>query len=176
MLTIMFSSFTTATSPIFTPDSLLNSTKTDTVASAGLDSLTESILTRAKSYINKPYCYSGKGDKCFDCSGFVYKIFLEHGIVLPPSSSQQAVCGNFISPETALPGDLIFFNGRRANCETIGHVGIITQVEGGEVYFIHASVKSGVIISRLSEPYYAARFMCIKNVLHELPSTMPETN
>ena len=176
MFVTLFSSYTTAKSTFCNSDSILNASNTDSVETIHTDSLTESILARAKSFLNKPYCYSGKGEKCFDCSGFVYKIFKEHGIELPPSSSQQAVCGNFISPETALPGDLIFFNGRRANCETIGHVGIITQVEAGEVYFIHASVKSGVIISRLSEPYYAARFMCIKNVLHELPSEMPETN
>lgn len=181
IFTILLSSFAIAKamdniSPYSTSDSISHTQKTDTVAVYTLDSLTESILTKAKSYLNKPYCYSGKGDKCFDCSGFVYKIFAEHGIHLPSSSSQQAVCGNFTNPKTALPGDLIFFNGRKANCETIGHVGIITNVEGDEVYFIHASVKSGVIISKLSEPYYAERFMCIKNVLHEIQTEMPETN
>ena len=131
----------------------------------GIDSLRYSLVMFAKTFLNKPYCYSGKGNKCFDCSGLMQRVFSTHNIVLPPSSTTQAVCGNFIAPLNAKPGDLIFFNGRRANSEDIGHVGMVIEVTETEVYFIHASVQSGVIISCLSENYYAQRFMCVKNVL-----------
>lgn len=134
------------------------------------DSLRNAILESAFAYLKKPYCASGRvHGKCFDCSGLVYTVFKEFNISLPPSSSTQAVCGNFIAPKNALPGDLIFFNGRKSNSEEIGHVGIISAITENEIYFIHSSTKRGVIVSTLSEKYYAERFMCIKNII-DLPA------
>jgi hypothetical protein len=130
----------------------------------GEDSLRMSLVSYAKKYLNKPYCSAGKQGKCFDCSGLMYKVFGDHGIKLPPSSSTQAVCGNFIHPLNAKSGDLIFFNGRRKN-EEVGHVGMIVEITDSEVYFIHSTIHAGVIISKLSEVYYKDRFMCVKNIL-----------
>lgn len=150
-------------------DSLsLNSNKT--ISKNTNDSLRNAILESAFEYLKKPYCASGRiHGKCFDCSGLVYTVFKEFNITLPPSSSTQAVCGNFISPKNALPGDLIFFNGRKSNSEEIGHVGIISAITENEIYFIHSSTKRGVIVSTLSEKYYTVRFMCIKNII-DLPA------
>lgn len=130
----------------------------------GEDSLRESLVVYAKKFLNKPYCSAGKAGKCFDCSGLMYKVFGDHGIKLPPSSSTQAVCGNFIHPLNAKAGDLIFFNGRRKN-EEVGHVGMIVEISDSEVFFIHSTIHAGVIISKLSEVYYKDRFMCVKNIL-----------
>jgi murein DD-endopeptidase / murein LD-carboxypeptidase len=122
----------------------------------------EQIVDYAKSFLNKPYCYSGNRDKCFDCSGFVQRVFSQFQMNLPHSSSAQATCGQFVSMQHAQIGDLIFFNGRNAHSEDIGHVGIVVQVSENDILFIHSSVKSGVVISSIHEPYYQKRFMCIK--------------
>lgn len=122
----------------------------------------EQIVTYAKSYLNKPYCYSGNNGKCFDCSGFVQKVFSQFQLPLPHSSSAQATCGQFVSMQNVQIGDLIFFNGRNAHSEDIGHVGIVVQVTENDILFIHSSVKAGVVISSIHEPYYQKRFMCIK--------------
>ena len=98
-----------------------------------------------------------------DCSGMVYATFLKKEITMPRSSRDLSQHGITIDKEEALPGDLIFFktNGR----SVINHVGIITDIFGGEIKFIHASVHGGVIISSLSEPYYTKAFVKINRVI-----------
>lgn len=151
---------------VFTPKDTLPFNSNKSYSEKINDSLRNAILETAFAYLKKPYCASGRvHGKCFDCSGLVYTVFKEFDISLPPSSSTQAVCGNFTTPKNAIPGDLIFFNGRKSNSEDIGHVGIISAITENEIFFIHSSTKRGVIVSTLSEKYYAERFMCIKNII-----------
>jgi len=63
----------------------------------------------------------------------------------------------------AKAGDLIFFKtNRRKNF--INHVGIVTQVNGKEIKFIHASIKKGVIESSTLEDYYASTYAKVGRV------------
>ena len=85
-------------------------------------------------------------------------------MTLPRSSSSMAVGAGFkIDRSQAQKGDLIFFttNGRGS----INHVGMITEINGDEIKFIHSSVQAGVIISSTEEPYYKRRFVQINRVL-----------
>ena len=47
----------------------------------------------------------------------------------------------------------------------IPHVGLVVDVDGGEVKFIHASSKRGVVISSLSDAYYKKAFRIAKRVM-----------
>lgn len=125
--------------------------------------LCDSLINYAKQYLNKPYCYGSNVPKCFDCSGFVQFVFSHFGTKLPNSSGNIAYYGKFISFKNASAGDLIFFNGRSAG-ETVGHVGIVTKTEGNAIYFIHASVQAGVIVSNTLESYYSKRLLFVKRV------------
>ena len=125
--------------------------------------LCDSLINYAKQYMHKPYCYGSNVPKCFDCSGFVQYVFSHFGTNLPHSSGSMAYYGKFISFKNASAGDLIFFNGRSIG-ETVGHVGIVTRTEGNAIYFIHASVHSGVIVSNTLETYYNNRLMFVKRV------------
>jgi cell wall-associated NlpC family hydrolase len=124
----------------------------------------DSLVEFAKKYLHKPYCYGSKVPKCFDCSGFVNFVFKEFGKTLPNSSGIIAYEGKFISFRNAIKGDLVFFNGRNYNNETIGHVGIVTECKDGLIYFIHASVQAGIIISNTGETYYKNRLLFVKRV------------
>lgn len=124
----------------------------------------DSLLSFAKQYLNKPYCYGSKPPKCFDCSGFVWFCFSHFGTELPHSSQSSAFLGKFVSREHARKGDLIFFTGRNSQSETVGHVGIITEIKEDAILFIHASVQAGVIVSSSEETYYKQRFMMIKRI------------
>ena len=64
----------------------------------------------------------------------------------------------------AQKGDLIFFNGRQSGTETVGHVGIVSHMQSDTIYFIHASVQSGVIVSHTKEAYYQQRLLFVKRV------------
>ena len=126
--------------------------------------LCDSVINFASKYLKKPYCYGSKPPKCFDCSGFVNFVFKNFGTTVPNSSGAIAFEGKFISFKNAVAGDLIFFTGRNSQSETVGHVGIVTEQKEGIIFFIHASVQAGVIVSNTSEVYYNKRLMFVKRV------------
>ncbi|PVZ93346.1 peptidoglycan endopeptidase [Amnibacterium flavum] len=68
-------------------------------------------------YQGVPYRYGGADPSGFDCSGFVMFVYAQFGISLAHSVRSQAASGTIISPEDAVPGDLVIFSGE-------GHDGI----------------------------------------------------
>lgn len=126
--------------------------------------LCDSVVNYAKQFMNKRYCYGSKYPNCFDCSGLVLYVFKNFNINLPHCSECQGKMGRFVSKQNAFAGDLIFFTGRNKNSESIGHVGIVTEYKDNKVYFIHASVQAGVIISNTDEAYYKDRYLFIKRI------------
>jgi len=116
------------------------------------------IINNALNYVGTPYCYGGMGDKqCFDCSGFVNKVYESVGISLPRVSADIFREGYVVDRFNAEPGDLVFFssNGR------INHVGIYL----GNDNMIHSSTSKGVIIQSLSLDYYKTRLTGFKKYL-----------
>ncbi|MBC7425843.1 MAG: C40 family peptidase [Bacteroidia bacterium] len=136
----------------------------DTLKSTRDTSKQDRLLAYAEKHLGKRYGYGKTGKGGFDCSGFVMQCFNNFGVELPHSSSAMAYLGNFVSFEHARKGDLIFFTGRSSETETVGHVGIVTEIKNNVIYFIHASVQAGVIISNTEEIYYKKRFMLIKRL------------
>lgn len=125
--------------------------------------LNDRIIATATDHLGVRYKYGGTTKSGFDCSGLVYTSFKRFDISLPRSSFEMAEFGQKIKDSEAQKGDLIFFitnGGRRIN-----HVGIITEVNRDEIKFVHASTKSGVIISSTKEPYYKKNFVKIARVL-----------
>ena len=93
----------------------------------------------------------------------MFTTFKEVNMTLPRSSRNMARIGSKVSKEEAKAGDLIFFATTRK--KTISHVGMITEIIGDEIKFIHSSTSLGVIISSVKEAYYAKRFVQINRVL-----------
>ncbi|HSQ45491.1 MAG TPA: NlpC/P60 family protein [Lutibacter sp.] len=120
-----------------------------------IDTASEKLGTR---YRSGGTTYSG-----FDCSGLMFNTFKQINLNLPRSSNQQAKIGTKIQKSQAQKGDLIFFatNGSRS----INHVGMITEIIGDEIKFIHSSTSLGVIVSSIKEAYYSKRFKQINRVL-----------
>lgn len=79
---------------------------------------------------------------------------------LPRTSSSQALEGTKVEKDELLPGDLVFFNTSGAG---ISHAGIYV----GEGAFAHSSSSKGVTISKLSETYYAKRYVTARRVSTE---------
>ena len=119
----------------------------------------DKIVATANKYIGVPYVWGGSSPSGFDCSGLVQYAFKAHGINLPRTSKQQWTVGTVISKSELKPGDLVFF----ANTYTSGisHVGIYV----GDNQFIHASSSKGVMISSLSNTYWAAHYHGCRRVL-----------
>lgn len=119
------------------------------------------LLDFAKSMIGTPYRYaSSNPDKGFDCSGFVSYVFKNFGFKVPRSSPEFASTGVPVKLTEAKVGDVLIFTGSNPRVRRIGHVGIISSIEDGEIKFIHSSSgkANGVTITNL-DGYYKSRFM-----------------
>ncbi len=125
--------------------------------------LVDQLIKMASDNIGTRYRSGGTSKAGFDCSGLMCTTFGAFDIKLPRSSFEQASYGTKISTEEAQKGDLIFFktNGR----SQINHVGMVVEVNEGEIKFIHSSVQRGVIISSTKEKYYERNFTQINRVL-----------
>jgi probable lipoprotein NlpC len=112
------------------------------------------IVDIALSYKGSPYLFGGTDEDGFDCSGLVYRVFLQcTGVSLPRTAKEQFDFREPIDKAELQPGDLIFFN----TAGPITHVGIYE----GDGRFIHAASegpKLGVIESSLSDGYWDRAF------------------
>jgi cell wall-associated NlpC family hydrolase len=114
-------------------------------------------LTRsALRFLGVPYAFGGTSTSGFDCSGFVQHVFAMLGVALPRTADAQYDAGHRAvgGPH---PGDLVFFD----TYGGVSHVGI--YLGGGK--FVHASSSHGVMVSRLSESYWASRYVGAKRLI-----------
>ena len=114
-------------------------------------------LTRsALRFLGVPYVFGGTTTSGFDCSGFVQHVFAMLGIGLPRTADAQYDVGR---PAVGgpRPGDLVFFD----TYGGVSHVGI--YLGGGQ--FVHASSSHGVMVSHLSESYWASRYVGAKRLI-----------
>lgn len=121
------------------------------------------LISFAKKQLGAPYKYGGTTPKGFDCSGFVYFVFNEFGKTLPRSSRDIARIGEKVNRQDLQVGDLVFFEGRTRN-GVVGHVGIVSDINNDNVFFIHASTNRNVIVSNMKEEYYVVRFLLARRI------------
>lgn len=123
------------------------------------EGLVQEILNYAYKYRGTPYRHGAMSPRGFDCSGFTSYVFKRFGISLDRTSRGQIFDGRRVQRGDLKPGDLVFFNGRAVN-RTIGHVGIVTEVnkEDNTFKFIHAA-RTGVQENKSNESYYSRRYM-----------------
>lgn len=121
------------------------------------------LINVASDNLGTGYRAGGITPAGFDCSGLMYSTFKKFDISLPRSSHEMAQVGTEINPDNAKKGDLIFFINRGQH--RINHVGMIVEVNGDEIKFIHSSTSGGVMISSLKESYYERTFKQINRII-----------
>lgn len=146
---------------------LLYATEPDTVATVRSEVIADSIIKKATQYLGVNYCRGGVNRNCFDCSGFVQRVYGTYGYDLPHSSAAIAKMGVPVkNKEDIRPGDLIYFKGRNLKSKAVGHVGIVVQNDGNSIIFIHASVNNGICFNELeTSQYYKSRFLGARRVI-----------
>ncbi|AQG78386.1 C40 family peptidase [Spirosoma montaniterrae] len=130
--------------------------------------LVGNVIDFARKHLAIRYRSGGTSTRGFDCSGFTRFCFSHFGISLPHSSAAQGNVGQPISKDDAQPGDLILFKGHSAGGSRIGHVGLITEVIGDRIKFIHSAWNGGVRYDYLHANYYQHRFVGVRRVVHLL--------
>lgn len=112
----------------------------------------DEIALRAMAQLGKAYRYGGADLEGFDCSGLVYFIHQELGLVAPRTAQQQFNAATPIQRARLEPGDLVFF---RFSGTRISHVGIYA----GNGRFVHApQTGRNIELKSLDDAYYAKHF------------------
>lgn len=125
---------------------------------------TSNIIKTAKTFEGTKYKFGGTTKKGMDCSGLVYVAYGKEGVKLPRVSRDMAKQGKAVSLKKVIKGDLLFFKtGKSKN--RVNHVGIVTKVSKGEIFFIHASTTLGVINSSLNESYWKKTFVEARRII-----------
>src|SRR5690625_4777507 len=123
-----------------------------------LSSVNETLYSAFDVWRGTPYQFGGNSRNGIDCSAFTQPTLDEYFSAAVARSArgrpQEGVC---VRRSQIQPGDLIFSRTQRG----VLHVGIAM---GGDE-FLHASVSNGVMISSLSEHYWAGNYLGTRRVL-----------
>ena len=117
--------------------------------------IAKSLTRSALRFIGTPYVFGGTSTTGFDCSGYVQHVFAMLGIHLPRTADAQFYAGHSVGGHMDA-GDLVFF---QTYAPGPSHVGIYL----GNGDFVHSS-SHGVMISKLHDSYWAARYLGAKRV------------
>ncbi|MBQ4132193.1 MAG: C40 family peptidase [Desulfovibrionaceae bacterium] len=114
----------------------------------------EAIVQTARTQLGKPYKWGGCSPRDgFDCSGYVYWVYQQHGIDVPRNSSGQADAGDEVGRSALRPGDIVVFSPRWQS-------GLHTGIYSGRGKFLH-SPKTGSTIreDKITDSHWADCFV-----------------
>lgn len=115
------------------------------------------ILATANQYLGAKYIYGGTTPSGFDCSGFTFYVYKQHGITLNRTAATQYSNGVAVNRNDLQQGDLVMFGKSGIN-----HVGI--YIGGGKM--IHAANPSrGVTTDTINSGYYNINYVGARRVL-----------
>ncbi|GGA53016.1 C40 family peptidase [Paenibacillus physcomitrellae] len=127
----------------------------------GANTASASTLSSVVSSVyGTPYKMGATGNGAFDCSGFTKYVFQKMGVTLARQSAAQYKQGTAVAKAQLKAGDLVFFN---TLGNGVSHVGIYM----GSGTFAHASSSKGVRVDKLSNSYYANRYVGAKRILSQ---------
>lgn len=91
------------------------------------------------SHLGRPYVWGASGLKSFDCSGFVWRVMQENGILLKRTTARKYYLSlpKVSADERWRFGNVVFFS-------NLKHCGIVDSRDG----FYHAAVSAGTHRSR----------------------------
>jgi cell wall-associated NlpC family hydrolase len=103
-----------------------------------------SIHRAIEKHLGKPYVWGAAGLKSFDCSGFIWRIMADNGMLVKRTTARKLYMSFPRVPKNSSydTGSLVFF-------DNLKHVGIVKDRET----FYHAQVSKGTNLSSF-DPYW----------------------
>jgi cell wall-associated NlpC family hydrolase len=97
-----------------------------------------------EKHLGRPYVWGATGLKSFDCSGFVWRVCYDSGVLMKRTTARKLyVCLPAAPGEQRwAPGNLVFF-------DNLKHVGIVNDANT----FYHAESSKGTNLSKF-DPYW----------------------
>lgn len=146
---------TSATDPAAPP---APTTAISGVDSASAEGVGYAVAGTALALRGSPYRNGGMDPSGFDCSGFIWYVFAQHGIHIPRTVVAQFHEGVDVPSSALEPGDLLFFS---TEAPGASHVGMAI---GGD-QFVHAPSSRGIVrVERLSASYWSSRYVGAKRM------------
>ena len=105
-----------------------------------------------EQHLGRPYAWGATGMKSFDCSGFVWRVFAESGVLFKRTTTRKLWVGLAVPPkggETAF-GNLVFFDNLR-------HVGIVND----RTSFYHAQTSVGTNLCTMT-PFWRGKVVGVR--------------
>ncbi len=119
----------------------------------------KNIIEDTYRYLGVPYVWGGETPSGFDCSGFVYYMFNEHGINMPRETSRTLFTkGTTIDRNNLQPGDLVFFAVKKPG--VVSHVGFYV----GNNNYISATSTKGIEVYSVDSPYWGKYYYGAKRI------------
>jgi cell wall-associated NlpC family hydrolase len=102
------------------------------------------IKSTIDGYLGRPYVWGAAGIKSFDCSGFVWRVLNENGILMKRTTARKLYFSLAAAAKgkELTPGNLVFFDNLR-------HCGIVND----STTFYHAQTSIGTNLSNF-QPYW----------------------
>ncbi|MEL6976359.1 MAG: C40 family peptidase [Bacteroidota bacterium] len=122
------------------------------------------VIATAMDFSGTRYRFGGTTKKGMDCSGLVYVSLKENDILFPRTSYNMADEGKRIRVNEVRKGDLLFFKTSKSG-KRINHVGLVVDVKGDDIKFIHSTTSRGVIVSSLREGFWNYSFVQATRIL-----------
>ena len=100
--------------------------------------------TTIERYLHRPYVWGATGLKSFDCSGFVWRVLNESGVLIKRMTARKLYVSlpNIERTEKYKPGNIVFF-------DDLKHCGIVSN----ERNFYHARTSMGTTLDDFN-PYW----------------------
>ncbi len=106
-----------------------------------------------ESHLGRPYVWGACGLKSFDCSGFVWRVMEDNGILIKRTTARKLfLCMPKPDGDKWKFGNLVFFN-------DLKHVGIVA----GPDSFYHSESSIGTNLSRF-DPYWRPKIYGFRSI------------
>ena len=123
-------------------------------------------IETAKQFLGVPYVYGGTSRSGIDCSGLVFLAGKGIGLSLPRTASQICDFSKIIEDSERQAGDLLFFSD---NGSKVTHVAIYLG-DGKMLHAASSGIKTGVIISEVTESYWKRTYYCAGRIIDAVPA------